>query len=300
MSSIGSGGSTSWQASFYQAAGKGDEPRVRELVKEGIVHGDKYKEALRIALQRVAGRGHEPLTRLLLEEGAEVNAASDNEVSAIYKAAELGKDKVVKLLLDYGTDKETRDKFKRTAIFPAAQRNHRKTLSLLLNAGANVNAKDGDGRNVMLFLASERSEKTAKWGEEIIRILLETDIDLEAKDKEGRTSLLWSAATGKEMLAKLLLTGRVRNNADIQATNNRGKTALHLAAENHHEKNRDALVELLLDHRAKPNTRSDGGMSSSSRSLSSPHSRMSKEFCQKLRSCIEPAIAFLTHLVTLH
>lgn len=260
MSSIGSDGSTSWQASFYQAAGKGDESRVRELIREGTLYGDKYTEALRLALQRVAGRGHEPLTRLLLEKGADVTTSSENEVPALYKAAELGKDKVVKLLLDYGADKETRDKSRRTAIFPAAQRNHRNTLNLLLSAGANVNAKDADGQNVMLYLASERIEKTVKWGEEVIRILLEKDVDLEAKDKEGRTSLLWCSASGKEMLARLLLTGRVQNNADIRPTNNRGKTALHLAAENHHEKNRDTLVKLLLDHGADPHTRSDGGM----------------------------------------
>lgn len=259
MSSVGSDAPLSWQASFYQAAGKGDESRVRELIKEGTLYGDKYKEALRVALPRVAGRGHEPLTRLLLEEGADVTLVAENEVSALFKAAELGKDKVVKLLLDYGADKETRDKSKRTAIFPAAQRNHRNTLSVLLSAGANVNAKDGDGQNVMLFLASEKVEKTTKWGEGVIRILLETDIDLEAKDKEGRTSLLWCAATGKEMLAKLLLTGKVQTNADVKATNNRGKTALHLAAESHHENNRDALVKLLLDHGADPHTRSDGG-----------------------------------------
>ena len=260
MSSTGSDAPTTWQASFYQAAGKADERRVRQLIQEGIIHGDKYREALRVALPRVAGRGHEPLTRLLLEEGAEVTSVSETDVSALFKAAELGKDKIVKLLLDYGADKEHRDKLKRTPIFPAAQRNHRNTLSLLLNAGANVNAKDGDGQNVMLFLASERAEKAAKWGAEIVQILLETTVDLEARDKEGRTALLWSAATGKEMLAKSLLTGRAQTNADIKATNNRGKTALHLAAENHHEKNRDALVKLLLDHGADPHTRSDGGM----------------------------------------
>ena len=259
MSSIDSGGATSWQASFYQAAGKADESRVKDLVKEGVIYGDKYKETLRIALQRVAGRGHEPLTQFLLEEGAEVNNVSENEVSALYRAAELGKDKVVKLLLAYGANREYTDKLGRTAIFPVAQKNHRNTLSLLLSAGAEVNAKDVDGQNVLLFLASERNEKAAKWGEEVIRILLNTGIDLEAKDKEGRTALLWSAATGKEMLAKLLLTSRSKTNANVTATNNRGKTALHLAAENNHEKNRDALVELLLDHGADPHARSDGG-----------------------------------------
>ena len=189
-----------------------------------------------------------------------MNAASESEVPALFKAAELGKDKVVKLLLDHGASTETKDsKSKRTAIFPAAQRNHRNTLNLLLEAGACVDSKDGDGQNVILFLASERTEKTGKWGKEVVQTLLATNLDLEARDKEGRTALLWAAAIGKELLAELLLTSRAKNNADINATNNRGKTALHLAAENNQEKSRAALIRLLLDHGANPHARSDGG-----------------------------------------
>ena len=257
MSSIGSGGQTSWHALFVQAAGKCDEPRVRELLKERSPYDDMFKEALRIALQRVAGRGHEPLTRLLLEEGAEVNIALEGEVPPLYRAAELGKDKIVKVLLQHGASVGTRDKAKRTAIFPAAQRNHQVTLSLLLEAGADVNVKDEDGQNLVLCLASEKSEKSLKWGSEIIQILLQTNLDLEARDKDGRTALLWAAATGKETLAKLLLTGRIRNNADIDATNNRGKTALHLAVES--RINRWTMAKVLLENGANVNARSDGG-----------------------------------------
>ena len=257
MSSIGSGGPNSWHALFIQAAGKGDEPRVRELLEEGPPRGDVFRDALRIALQRAAGRGHESLTRLLLEEGAEVNAALEGEVPPLYRAAELGRDRIVKVLLEYGATTGIKDKTKRTAIFPAAQRNHRIPLSLLLEAGADVNAKDEDGQNLMLCLASEKSDKALKWGSEIIQILLQTDLNLEERDKDGRTALLWAAATGKETLAKLLLSGRIRNNADIDATNNRGKTALHLAVES--KSNRLALVKVLLEHGANVHAQSDGG-----------------------------------------
>ena len=257
MSSIGSGGPNSWQASLIQAAGRADELRVRELVREGESHGDVFKDTLRIALQRVAGRGNERLTRLLLEEGADVDAKAEGEVPPLYRAAELGKDKIVKVLLEYGASTETKDKSQRTSIFPAAQRNHGKTLSLLIEAGADVKSRDADGQTLMLCMASEKSEKLMKWDNKIIQTLLRTNIDLEAKDKDGRTALLWAAATGKEALAKLLLTGRIQNNANINATNNRGKTALHLAAEN--KSTRLALVKLLLENGANVHAQSDGG-----------------------------------------
>ena len=257
MSSIGSSGPNSWHASLIQAAGKGDEVRVRELITEGRPSEDVAKDALRIALQRAAGRGHEPLTRLLLEEGAEVNATLDGEVPPLYRAAELGRDNIVAALIQHGASTEAKDKAKRTAIFPAAQRDHRTTLSLLLSADADVNVKDEDGQTVMLCLASEKSAKLKKWGGEIIQIVLRTDLDLEARDKEGRTALLWAAATGKDELVKLLLTGRTRNNANINATNNRGKTALHLAVESKY--NRLNLVKVLLENGANVHAKSDGG-----------------------------------------
>ena len=255
MSSIDSGGITSWQAALLQAAGKGDENKVRELVQECGPRSDKVKDALRIALQKVAGRGHEALTRLLLEEGAEVNAASESELSPLHRGAELGRDKIVKALLEYGALTEARDKSKRTAIFPAALKSHCSTLHLLLEAGADFNARDGNDQNLMLCLASERSEKRVKGRNEVIKILLGTEIDLEAKDKDGRTALLWAAATGKEEFAGLLLTCRAQGNSNIKATNSRGKTALHLAAENNHP----SLVKLLLENGANPHVRSDGG-----------------------------------------
>ena len=255
MSSVGSGGLTSWSASLFQAAAKGDELRVRQLIQEANFPGENYKGALRIALQKVAGRGHESLTRFLLQEGAEINTVLGGEAPALFKAAELGKDKIVKALLDYGADLRGRDRTQRTAIFPAAQKNHSAALKILLDAGIDVNTKDANNQNVLLFLASERPERPIKWGEEVIRLLLNTNLELEAKDKDGRTALLWAAATGREFLAALLLSGRTTNGADIQASNNRGKTALHLATENH----RVSLVKFLLESGADPQAQSDGG-----------------------------------------
>ena len=257
MSSIGSRGPDSWHAQLIQAASRGDESKVRDLIREGFPREEVRKDAVRIALQRVAGRGHEQLTRLLLNEGAAVDVQLEGEIPPLFRAAELGRDIIVKLLIQHGASTETRDKAKRTAIFPAAQRNHRATLSLLLDAGADVNVKDLDDQNLMLCLASEKSEKLMKWDDEIIRMLLKTNLDLEAKDKEGRTALLWAAATGKVNLIKLLLTGRTHNNANIKATNNRGKTALHLAVES--KTNRLALVKTLLEYGANVHAESDGG-----------------------------------------
>ncbi|KAI4229409.1 MAG: hypothetical protein L6R36_000863 [Xanthoria steineri] len=257
MSSIGSRGPSSWHARLIQAAGKGDAAKVQDLVEEGYPNETTYKDALRIALQRVVSRGNESLTRLLLEKGAQVNVPVEAELSPLHRAAELGHQNIVKALIEHGADPNSRDRTRQTPIFPAAQRNHPQVLKSLLEAGADVNVKDEDGQTLMLCLAAEKAEKLMKWGNEIIEILLETNLDLEVKDKDGRTALLWAAATGKESLAKLLLTGRVEGKANIGATNHRGKTALHLAVES--KSNRVAVVKLLLQNKAVVGAQSDGG-----------------------------------------
>ncbi|KAL8790939.1 MAG: hypothetical protein Q9213_000364 [Squamulea squamosa] len=257
MSSIGSSGPNSWHAQLIQAAGKCDEPKVRDLISEGYPREETFKDALRVALQRVVSRGHESLTRLLLVKGAQVDIALEGEVLPLHRAAELGRDNIVKALIECGADANSRDRSQQTPIFPAAQRNHAKALISLLDAGADVNIIDGDGQTLMLCLAAEKAEKRTKWGTEIIEILLRTNLNLEVKDKDGRTALLWAAATGKETLAKMLLNGRRENKACISATNHRGKTALHLAVES--KTNRVALVKLLLENGANVRAQSDGG-----------------------------------------
>ncbi|KAL9010649.1 MAG: hypothetical protein Q9173_004438 [Seirophora scorigena] len=257
MSSLGSSGPNSWHALLIQAAGKGDEAKVRDLLAQLYPREEVFKDALRIALQRVVSRAHEPLTRLLLDQGAEVNKVLEGEVPPLHRAAELGRENIAKLLLDSGANVNMRGKNQRTAMFSAAQKNHQNALQLLLNAGADVNIRDEDGQTLMLWLAAERSEKLNKWGPGIIEILLRTNLDLEIKDRDGRTALLWAAATGKETLAKLLLTGRIQNKANIHATNHRAKTALHLAVES--KTNRIPIIRLLLENHADVHAMSDGG-----------------------------------------
>ena len=168
MSSIHSGGTSQWQAAFLQAAGKADEPRIRQLLQELVDRSDRVGETLRVALQKVAGRGHESLTRLLLEQGAEVNAVTEDEVSPLWRAADQGRVKIVKLLLDHGANKEARDKAKRTPIFAAALKGHFHTVEVLLEAEANLNARDGNGQTLILCLASERSERFVKGRVEVV------------------------------------------------------------------------------------------------------------------------------------
>ena len=80
MSSIGSGGANSWQASFSKAAGQGDETLVWELLHEGAIHGDKYRDALRI----VSSFSHLQLPLFRLCRGFEEDSRASELFSGLY------------------------------------------------------------------------------------------------------------------------------------------------------------------------------------------------------------------------
>lgn len=267
MSSVGSNGPTSCHARLIQAVVKGEEGNVREILDDALQRNAALQDTLRIALQRAVGRGHEPLTRLLLEQGAPVNIIGDGEVFPLHRAAEVGRENIIRLLLDFGAHVDNKDRNQRSAIFAAAQKLHHTSLSLLLDAGADVNLRDREGQTLLLFLATEKSflaadriekdEKRESKSLEILGTLLRRNPDLEVKDKEGRTALLWAAATGKVSLARQLISSSPPKVANIKATNNRGKTALHLAVDC--KSNRLAMVDLLLQYGADVHSKSDGG-----------------------------------------
>jgi ankyrin repeat protein/Mg2+ and Co2+ transporter CorA len=67
--------------------------------------------------------------------------------------------------------------------------------------------------------------------------------------------LHWACATGKKHFAEKLLSRPRHPGANVNATEIRSKTSLHIAAAH----DRDDLVELLLTYHADVNARSDGG-----------------------------------------
>ncbi len=133
----------------------------------------------------------------------------------------------------------------------AALTGQNEILKLLIQHKANVNAADSNGRSAFLHLASDTSKP--KWDEQTLSILINAGADIERVDDRRRTPLQWAAATGHETIAKAVLW-HVKSD-HVNKASNRGKTALHLAAQHNHT----SIISLLLYHGAEIDHRSEGG-----------------------------------------
>ncbi|CAK7564080.1 MAG: hypothetical protein SEPTF4163_001963 [Sporothrix epigloea] len=258
MASIASSAPDPRHLQLIAAAGQANEARVRDLLTDEpswITRHDR--DALRQSLQKVAARGNLTVTRLLLEKDADVEPRREGEIPALFKAAEAGHIAVVEELLRYHANPNVivRARLGQTALFAACFRGHDTIVRLLLDHGANVRVRDKEGRTPLLYLASEKEK--GKWTTDTLRLLLDHGhANPEVRDNIGRTPLLWAATNGNLQLVEALLNGSLGGVvADVSAANNRGRSALHLAAEANHE----AMVRLLLKFRADPNATSDGG-----------------------------------------
>lgn len=238
---------------MLKALKSGDRSAFGELLQPRRALGDATENELRIALQLAAGEGETELVRALLQRGAKTDIPNDKGIPPLQRAVDKGHAEIVHILLRHQAATDARDKHGRTVLISAALNGQNKILELLLQSGANVDAFDHDRRTVLLNLAADTS-KPRKWDQETVRIVLATTIDVDHIDMIGRTPLHWAAVTGKLDLAVALLDGVGCQPANVKATTGRGRTSLHLAAENDHVE----IVEVLLACGANTEAASDG------------------------------------------
>ncbi|THC95621.1 hypothetical protein EYZ11_004883 [Aspergillus tanneri] len=253
-SSVASDGHDRLEPRLLRAVEHDDVETLRQVVNLARENGQFSDNFLRVGLMRGCDRDKIAATQYLLGLGAKTDVHG-KRLSPLLRAVERNHPRIVRLLLDHGASPETTDKKGRTALMTAAWRNHWHILQLLIARGADVNAKDHKKRNVLHNLAAD---KQCDWGEDVVELLLQTTCQVDGangQDGLGRTPLHWACATGKRRFAEMLLTRPQGPIVNVDAVESRNKTALHLAIAH----GRDDIVQLLLQHRADIDSRSDGG-----------------------------------------
>lgn len=230
-----------------------------QVVKSGV--------AGQTALSRAAEAGHLAVVTTLLARGADPDLRAKNGQTALYLACLRGRNAVVKALLDGGADpdggreKDGRvgDKDGRTPLLlMSAEKLPEEKTSEEINGPPPKDTADGFLEKPTPRKKSSAKkrpvEKVSRWNADTVKLLLGKGANQNAQDSTKRSPLHWAATNGYTELARCLLSEEHRKTAAIDATQNRGKTALHLASEH----NRVEIVDILLAHGAKPDPRSDG------------------------------------------
>lgn len=161
--------------------------------------------------------------RLLVDLGAKLNltAGSKTPLLTLLSHYEQGGEIAAKELLVKGADPNIPDAKGATALHHRTLHWQDELIEDLLNAGANIEAKDHDLRTPLHWACSSPYPQAARW-------LLLHDADFEARDRTGATPLHIAAKACYQTERAMAML--IQKGADVQSADYSGATPLHLAA----------------------------------------------------------------------
>jgi ankyrin repeat protein len=232
-------GGSSMQLSLllFAAADLGCVPLARRLLEAGASLEARDRLGA-MALARAARAGHLGLAELLLAQGAPIDARNLVGATALFAAAENERGATVALLLAKGAGPNLPGRAGVTPLSAAAFRGSGRIVEQLIARGADPDVVDATGKAAITYAA-------ARGFAPIVHRLLDAGVDPKLAYGNELTALMWAAGhedgvgagAARDVVALLLDAG-----AAIDAVDNRGRSALMMAAELGHAE----LVELLV------------------------------------------------------
>ena len=238
-------------AALFQASDAGCVPLALRLIDAGasLAARDRLGAA---ALTHAARAGRTELVDIFLARGAAIDARDLGGATALYAAAEAGQQSVATLLLAKGADANLPGRSEVTPLAVAAFRGTPRMVAELIADGAKPDALDATGKAPIVYAA-------ARGFTAVVRTLLAAGVDAKRAYGNDLTALMWAAGyedgygehDALDVIALLLDAG-----APINATDNRGRTALMIAAERGHA----AVVKALLARGADRDVKDKTGL----------------------------------------
>jgi uncharacterized protein len=228
---------TQLNLALFGAADGGCVPFARRLIEAGASLAARDRLGA-MALARAARAGHAALVELFLARGAAIDARNLVGATALYAASENERPATVAVLLANSADPNLQGRAGVTPLAAAAFKGNGRIVDQLIARGADPNVLDTTGKAAMTYAAGRGFAI-------IVRRLLEIGVDPGRVYGNDLTALMWAAGhedgvgagAAIDVIALLLDAG-----AAIDAVDNRGRTALMIAA----ELGRAAIVEFLL------------------------------------------------------
>lgn len=253
---------TAFSDEIHDAIKSGDLEKVQTLLKDNpnLVFKRDSKTGYTL-LQDAAIAGNTDEVELLLAKGTKIEAKDNKGDTPLQSAVFWGHKDVAQLLLAKGADVNTRDKDGFTPLDWAALWEVQDIAELLIANKADISVRDKKGRTplhmavcskglvgqllqaaTVSIIATNEDGKTTSV--DVAQLLLANKGDINAKEKTmGDMPLKVAANNDNYGVAELLLA----SNAEVNAGNNYGTTALHDAAYFGHKD----VVALLLAHGAE-------------------------------------------------
>jgi len=174
----------------------------------------------------VAIRDHNmEMIRLLVDLGVNINGigSARRDVTALEYAIENSDLEIVKLLVDLGADVNLVNvsRESKTPLHFAVEAGKEDILGFLIDKGANINARDVNGMAPLHYAVKKGSI-------DIVGLLLDKGADIEIVNRNRETPLIFSVAIEKPEVAKYL----INRGANLLAKDRNGNSVLHLCAEN--------------------------------------------------------------------
>lgn len=179
------------------------------------------------ALFLAAEEERREVAELLLAAGADPNITGRTGISPVGAAAYTGNVQFVRLLLEHGADPKALDVTGKTAMIYAAGRCFKPVVALLAERGVDVNAVGGHNLTPLMWAAGHTDEAGAADVKETIEFLATKGAQLDEKDDRGKTALMIAAELGHATAVEALM----KAGADKTLTDKSGRTAAELASD---------------------------------------------------------------------
>jgi ankyrin repeat protein len=205
-------------------AAKSGHPRMVELLLARGAPIDARNLDGATALYFAAEGSHILIAQRLIERGADVNLTGRSAISPIAAAAYAGNDLIVEALLAHGAYPQTPDDTGKTPLIYAAASARLDIVKRLLAQNIDVNARYRNDLTLLMWASGPDDQVPEAQAIKVIAYLVDAGAHIDDRDDRGRTALMIAAEGGHADIADLLLA----KGADPSLKDKAGKRAADL------------------------------------------------------------------------